>query len=467
MQTKAIFSSTAAGYAVRPALGLSLLLCFALCFAYLVPLSPLLSSAAENTKASDREARMTPVVRAVQKASPAVVNITSTAVVRGQRFTPLEQFFFGDMLPQRRQNTRTSLGSGVIVDGAKGLVLTNAHVIAGGSDIVVRLLDGREFSATVRGADPDFDLAVLELTGASQLPQVRMADSHDIMSGETVIAIGNPFGFTHTVTTGVVSALGRTIRNSGGLFTDLIQTDAAINPGNSGGPLLNILGECIGVNTAIDSRAEGIGFAIPAHKAQRVMQNLVQQGAVTPLWLGIGAQDVDQRVALALNLPKPQGVLITQVHSNTPAAKAGLEAGDVIVRMESTDMRDRRDFLNFLRNHTPGEALRLSFIRAGQQKAQEIRLTPQAFSDAQAKQLMEKRWGFSLKEQQGKLRIASVSPNGPAAFLEKNDIILGVASQRVRTLPELLAVFRQERLSGQIMLEVVRQGKRYHARISL
>lgn len=151
---------------------------------------------------------------------------------------------------------------------------------------MVHLLDGREFPAEVKGADPDFDIAVLEIKEARNLPAVRLGDSGDILPGETVIAIGNPFGFNHTVTTGVVSALGRTIRNEGGVFTDLIQTDAAINPGNSGGPLLNIEGGLIGINTAVDARAEGIGFAIPINKARRVMEDLMGRGPGGPALAG-------------------------------------------------------------------------------------------------------------------------------------------------------------------------------------
>ena len=168
-------------------------------------------------------------------------------------------------------------GSGVIVDGKRGLVLTNAHVIAGGDEVMIHLQDGRQFPAVVKGAEPDFDLAVLEIQGPHDLPAVPLGDSSDLMPGETVIAIGNPFGFNHTVTTGVVSALGRTIRSESGVFTDLVQTDAAINPGNSGGPLLNLEGRLVGINTAVHARGEGIGFAIPVNKARRVMDDLVGQ----------------------------------------------------------------------------------------------------------------------------------------------------------------------------------------------
>ena len=307
--------------------------------------------------------RMTPVVRAVQAVAPAVVNITSTHIIEGQRVSPLERFFgpgfspgfpgfdgFPGARPGRQK--RVSLGSGVIVDGPKGLVLTNAHVIAGGDEVMVHLLDGREFPATVKGAEPDFDIAVLEIKGARDLPAVRLGDSADIMPGETVIAIGNPFGFNHTVTTGVVSALGRTIRNDGGVFTDLIQTDAAINPGNSGGPLLNIEGGLIGINTAVDARAEGIGFAIPINKARRVMADLMGQGRVAPLWLGLMAEDLDSRMAMALGLREARGVLVGAVFEGTPAAKAGITPGDIIESINATPVRDRRDYINVLRNQT-------------------------------------------------------------------------------------------------------------------
>ncbi|MDD6181552.1 MAG: trypsin-like peptidase domain-containing protein [Desulfovibrionaceae bacterium] len=410
-----------------------------------------------------REARMTPVVRAVQSAGPAVVNITSTSVVQNRRLSPLEELFFGDMLPQR-QRTRSSLGSGVIVDGRKGIVLTNAHVVAGGTDIMVRLLDGREFAASILGAEPDFDIAVLQLKGARDLPALRLADTHDLMPGETVIAIGNPFGFTHTVTTGVVSALGRTIRNETGLFTDLIQTDAAINPGNSGGPLLNILGELVGINTAIDARAEGIGFAIPAGKAARVMADLMRQGSVSPLWLGLHGQDVDQRTALALGLPRAGGLLVSEVFPGAPAASAGIAPGDVILSMGDTQVRDRRDYLNFLRNHTPGEDVRLELQRGDEKLIR--RVTPQPFTDERATALMEQRWGFSVRNGKRGAVVRQVRQGGPADFLEPGDVIAAAGNMSVRNAADLATVFRQERMARQVYLQIIRGGRRYQARMT-
>jgi S1-C subfamily serine protease len=409
--------------------------------------------------------RLTPVVRAVHAVAPAVVNITSTHIIDGSRVSPLERFFGSDFFysgPARRQK-RTSLGSGVIVDGAGGLVLTNAHVIAGGDEVVVRLLDGREFPAAIRGADPDFDIAVLQIVGARDLPEARMGDSADILPGETVIAIGNPFGFTHTVTTGVVSALGRSIRNEGGLFTDLIQTDAAINPGNSGGPLLNIEGSLIGVNTAVDARAEGIGFAIPVNKARRVMDDLMKQGGVAPLWLGMMVQDMDSRTAMALGLKDVTGVLVNAVLENTPAARADITPGDVLLSINETPVHDRRDYINVLRNQTEGVTLSLRLYRGERSIA--VSVKPARFDDSTAQSLMEQRWGLTARENRGGLSVTAVRRGGPAEFLRKGDTIVAVGAVRVNTLKELLQAFRRERLASQVLLQVARDGRQYYARL--
>ena len=416
--------------------------------------------------------RMTPVVRAVQAVAPAVVNITSTHIVEGQRLSPLEQFFGpgfpglpGFDMPGGRKvrQKRVSLGSGVIVDGEKGLVLTNAHVIAGGGEVMVHLLDGREFVATVKGADPDFDIAVLQIKGASKLPAVKLGDSGDIMPGETVIAIGNPFGFNHTVTTGVVSALGRTIRNKEGAFTDLVQTDAAINPGNSGGPLLNIEGVLIGINTAVDARAEGIGFAIPINKARRVMHDLMSAGRVAPLWLGLDLQDVDSRTAMALGLRDAGGVLVTAVFPGSPAAKAGIVTGDIVESINTSPVRDRRDYLDILRNQTTGTSLRLQVLREG--GPVKLEATPEPFSDTDARALLERRWGFSAAQTAQGVVVRQARADGPAEFLRQGDRITAVGSAEIRTMEDFLQAFRKERMSGQVLLQVVRNGKGYYARL--
>ncbi len=423
-------------------------------------------AAGTASHAADASLRMTPVVHAVKEVGPAVVNITSTKVIRERMRSSLDEFFFNPFwnMPQQ-ERTRTSLGSGIIVDGEKGLVLTNAHVIAGGDVVRINLLDGREFEADVVGAEADFDIAVLKIRGAKGLPMVRIGKDSDLLPGETVIAIGNPFGFSHTVTTGVISAIDRTVRSQSGIITDLIQTDAAINPGNSGGPLLNILGELVGVNTVIDARAQGIGFAIPISKAARVMQEILGQGQVSPLWLGIQGQDVDQGVAMALNLAKPQGVLVGSVYPNTPAAKSGVKSGDVIVRMGSVDVRHKQDYLEVLRNHTPDKAMQLQVLR--QEKTQMVTLTPEVFSDAAAISHFEKRWGFSVSENNGRLVVTRVQAKGPASMLKVGDTVLGVGNHKSATLEEFLDIFRNTRMAQQVLLNVQRDGRAYYARLIL
>jgi S1-C subfamily serine protease len=232
--------------------------------------------------------RETAVVKAVRQVSPAVVNISSAYEVR-KRTSPFSGFglnpffdeFFRDFFDPRfeRRQQNTSLGSGVIIDGEKGLILTNAHVIQKTGTIKVVLQDERDFEARIVGADPDSDLAVLKIDSKDRLPAIKMGSSEDLMIGETVIAIGNPFGFSHTVTTGVISAVNRSIRAQDRVYHDFIQIDASINPGNSGGPLLNINGDLIGINTAIYAKAQGIGFAIPIGKARKIIW--------MSLWLGI------------------------------------------------------------------------------------------------------------------------------------------------------------------------------------
>lgn len=416
--------------------------------------------------------RLTPVVQTVQAVAPAVVNITSTHYEQGRSLSPLELFFgmgrsdYNRLQP--RQQKRVSLGSGIIVDGNKGLVLTNAHVISGGDEVMVHLQDGREFKAYVRGAEPDFDIALLAIEGANDLPSVHLGDSNDILPGETVIAIGNPFGFSHTVTTGVVSALGRTIRSNNGAFTDLIQTDAAINPGNSGGPLLNLEGSLIGINTAVDARAEGIGFAIPINKARRVMQNLMHQGRVIPLWLGLLLEDLDSRTARALGLTagNNQGVLVNGIYQNTPAATAGIVPGEILVAINGSTIHDKREYIDVLRNQT-GEPLTVTIFGHDGKKRQ-VSVTPASFNNATAMALMEERWGFGVSPQGKKgLFIRNVKRDGPSAFLRAGDRLAGIGGNRLQTLEDILAIFHRERLANQVLLQIIRDGRQYYARLVL
>ena len=418
--------------------------------------------------------RITPVVRAVQKVSPAVVNISVTRIVErgdspfklfgGEAF---EMLLEGLPVPQRKYRSQ-STGSGVIINGRKGLVLTNAHVLTGGSDIKVKMINGEEFQAEIVGSDADFDLAVLKIKGAKNLPQVAMGDSSDIYIGETVIAIGNPFGYTHTVTTGVVSALKRTVKSKEGAFTDFIQTDAAINPGNSGGPLLNIMGDLIGINTAIQARAEGIGFAIPINRAKRVVKELLASGRVSPVWLGLSGQDLDQGSASYFGLSRVYGVLVTDVYKETPAAYAGIHPGDIILSMNGIEVQDKAGYLGLLRVQTRSEDVDLAVLHDG--KVRNIVVRPQSLDLRQIRSQAWSRWGIVVdKDSRGRgMLVGKVRKNSGSARLglQPGDKIHQIGNQRVSSQQDFLDAFLRYRMNNKVMLKVQRGRNFYYVKLN-
>ena len=326
--------------------------------------------------------RETAVVRAVRTVSPAVVNISSAVQVRkrtspfsGFGLNPFFEEFFRDFFDPRfeRRRAYTSLGSGVIIDGNKGLILTNAHVIQKTGTIKVVLKDEREFEARIVGADPDSDLAVLKIDSDDDLPAIKMGSSEDLMIGETVIAIGNPFGFSHTVTTGVISAVNRSIRAEDRVYHDFIQIDASINPGNSGGPLLNINGTLIGINTAIYAKAQGIGFAIPISKARKIISDLIQYGEVIQAWVGITVQSIDEKLARYLKVPAKRGVMVTSVEPQSPAQNAGLQEGDIILAIDNKKINSIGDYQSVAKGLEAGHALKANLWRNGQKKTVSVK----------------------------------------------------------------------------------------------
>jgi len=425
------------------------------------------------------DARMTPVVLAVQSAAPAVVNITTLdSPVRGpfedprlfgdyNLFGPFFEDFRGSH--DRRGTSAESLGSGVIIDGKQRLVLTNAHVISGASAIRVKLLDGREFEADLVGSDPDFDLAVLKLAGSGELPEVQMGDSSQIMIGETVIAIGNPFGFTHTVTTGVVSAVQRSIRTDQGYYTDIIQTDAAVNPGNSGGPLLNINGRVIGINTAIFSQGQGIGFAIPINKAKRVVQELLYYGRVSPVWFGLSGRSLDQRTAVAFDLDRVYGLFVTKVYDGTPAKASGVEPGDLVLSINGINIADKDHYLQILGNYTKGELAVLEILRDGQP----VRISMRAagFTSQDAALLAAARWGLEVRKPRSGpgLEVSAVGNGSPAyrRGIGPGDRLLRIGNQSLSTEDDFTRAVMRYRMHGALLLVVVRGNRTYHVRLSL
>jgi serine protease Do len=330
---------------------------------------PLPASAPPVTRAE----RRTPIVEAVEKIGPAVVNISAEKLVQ-QRRSSLDAFLGFDVRP--RGYKAESLGSGVILDPS-GIVVTNDHVISGASRIWVTTSDGRELEAKLEGADADNDLAVLAVD-AKNLTAVKIGTTADLMIGETVIAIGNPFGLSNTVTTGIVSAVHRTVTGeSGRNYSDFLQTDAAINPGNSGGALVNILGELIGINTAIVGGANTIGFAIPIDRARRVVDELLHYGEVKTVWLGLRGTSV--ALGTQRSGARGQGLRVRSVYPNSPAARAGLRPGDLVVSIDGRSIEGRKDFDTALASAGIGRTLVVAFRRDGQERT--ARLTKRSTTE--------------------------------------------------------------------------------------
>ncbi|ALP54591.1 hypothetical protein Tel_16330 [Candidatus Tenderia electrophaga] len=322
------------------------------------------------------ESGLASYAHAVDIAAPAVVNVYTRKVVT-QRANPLFEDplfrrFFGDRAPAPQQRLENSLGSGVIVND-QGFILTNNHVIQGADEIEVALHDGRTAAAAIVGTDPESDLAVLKVN-ISNVPAITFGQSEALRVGDVVLAIGNPFGVGQTVTSGIVSATGRSQLGLS-TFENFIQTDAAINPGNSGGALINTAGQLIGINTAIFSRSggsQGIGFAIPVSLAKGVMKQIIEHGRPLRGWLGVEVQDLSDSLAESFGLGDIQGALIAGIQPDGPAAEAGLQPGDVIVRVNNEPVSGSRSLMNVIASLAPGTVLEVEILRQGQTQTLEV-----------------------------------------------------------------------------------------------
>ncbi len=327
-------------------------------------LAPTEESAAPIELAASEEARRTPIVEAVERVAPAVVSITTSTPVKSWMGT----------------QTASGDGSGVVI-APTGLVLTNAHVVAQAQTIKASFVDGRSFEARVLGLDENLDLAVLQLEGATDLVAVPIGSSAGLMLGEPVIAIGNPYGLGHTVTTGVVSSLHRSLETGKRVYQDFLQTDASINPGNSGGPLLDIRGRLIGINTAIYAEGQNIGFAIPSDRAMKVARDLAQFGTVLAPWLGCDLEN--------LNIRSREGVRgavkVTRIYPGTGAEKSGLQSGDVLIEADGRAIQGRSDLNAYLASYEPGRVLTLSVLRGETRQTLEVssqQLDPRLVDDS-------------------------------------------------------------------------------------
>ena len=339
-----------------------------------------LSQGAEKTYLDDGEVLSkfgNAMATVAERVKPSIVNISTTRIVKTPRNPlfddPFFRRFFGDGFQTPQKRKVTSLGSGVIAT-SDGFILTNNHVIDGAEDILVKLTDNREFKGKVIGTDARTDIAIIKIE-QNNLPTIPWGDSDKLRVGEIVLAIGNPYGLSQTITMGIISALGR----SGiGItdFEDFIQTDAAINPGNSGGALVNIRGELIGINTAIFSTSggyQGIGFAIPSGMVHGIMESITTQGKVVRGWLGVQIQPLTPELAKQFNLKDEQGVLLVDVVDEGPADKGGLRRGDVIVQYEGKKVESPFGLRNMVAATKPGKAVEVTVLRDG--KAETVRVT--------------------------------------------------------------------------------------------
>jgi len=331
------------------------------------PATQRLLSTTTTTRGAD--ARLVSFNEAVRKAMPAVVSIFTSKEVKQQLHPfaddPMFRYLFGNQLGAQTQRI-TGLGSGVIIN-AEGYVLTNQHVVEAADEIEVALADGRRSQAHVVGSDPDTDLAVLKIN-LKNLPAITFAQSEQARVGDIVLAIGNPFGVGETVTSGIISALGRHFGMSA--FESFIQTDAAINPGNSGGALVDSNGDLLGINSAIYTRSggsQGIGFAIPSSLAAQVMQEIIAHGSVTRGWVGIGVENLTPELSETLKLPKITGALITEVVNGGPADNANVKPGDILIAVDGRPVTDYSSTLNLIAALKPGGTTTLKVVRDGKE----------------------------------------------------------------------------------------------------
>ena len=388
----------------------------------------------------------------LESVTPAVVNISVSGRVRVQSNPMLEDPFFRrffNIPDQPRSIPRQSVGSGVIVDADEGYVLTNHHVIKGADEIIVTLQDRRRFEARLVGSDEGTDIALLQID-ADDLSDLPLGDSDTVRVGDFVLAIGNPFGLGQTVTSGIVSALGRSGINVDG-YEDFIQTDASINPGNSGGALVDIDGNLIGVNTAIIAPSGGnvgIGFAVPVGMASAVMEQLLEYGEVRRGRLGVVIQDVTPELAEALDLALPQGAVITQVEPGSDAEEAGLLAGDVVVAIDGRPILNSAEMRNRVGLTPIGEDIEITYYRDGRRRTAEIEISKGGQLSIAGGDTFARLQGAEFRnmdsthprfsDARGPV-VARVEQGSPAwrNGIREGDIVLGVNRVRVRTVDQL------------------------------
>lgn len=409
----------------------------------------------------------------LEKVTPTVVNISTKTRVRVSNpffDDPVFRQFFG-LQGSPREQVEQSLGSGVIVDAAKGYILTNNHVVGGADDITVTLQDGRNVKGTLVGTDPATDVAVVKIT-ADKLQALPIADSSSLRVGDFVVAVGDPFGLGQTVTSGIVSALGRS-GLGGSSFQNFIQTDASINPGNSGGALVNLRGELVGINTMILSPSGGnigIGFAIPTKIASEVMEQLIAHGKVNRGSLGAQTQDITPNIARMLKLKSNEGAVVTRVLSGSAADRAGLEVGDVITAVNGQALQTSDQLNNALGLLPANSTVDLTTLRNGASRKVTAQLTMQKLATLDGAKLDPRLTGVTfseLSDQQATqgtagVSVAAVNPDSRAAQagLAAGNVIVGIGNRRITSLRDLqgLVAMRPRQL---VLLVATDEGLNY------
>ncbi|MEA3471274.1 MAG: Do family serine endopeptidase, partial [Thermodesulfobacteriota bacterium] len=376
--------------------------------------------------------------------------------------------FFGDM--PEREFKKKSLGSGFIIS-KDGYIFTNYHVIDKAEEILVKLSDEKEFEAKVIGRDKNTDIALLKIEPENSLPVVNLGVSEDLRVGDWVVAIGNPFGLSQTVTAGIVSAKGRVI--GAGPYDNFIQTDASINPGNSGGPLFNLDGEVVGINTAIIAQGQGIGFAIPIDMAKQILAQLKTKGKVVRGWLGVSVQDITEEIANNLNLKTREGALVSDVFEGDPADKAGIKTGDVIVEIDGKKIKDTHELLRAVAAIPVDKKIKVRVLRNGDTKNFVVKVTERTEEKTLAKAKNgEEYFGITVQEITPEIAehlglsgttgviVTEVKAGGPAekAGIQGNDIVLQVNKTRIEDL-EIYVDIMSKVSSNKSVLVLIKRGR--------
>jgi serine protease Do len=424
----------------------------------------------------------------VKEVTPAVVNISTTTVVKGvdlheRMMNPFKDFFGNDFFEKffgdtpRREYKQRSLGSGFIID-RDGHILTNNHVVEKASSIRVKLTDGKEYEAKVIGKDPKTDIALIKINAKNGLPVATIGDSDKLEVGDWVLAIGNPFGLERTVTCGIVSAKGRVIGQ--GPYDDFIQTDASINPGNSGGPLFNLKGEVVGINTAIVSGGQGIGFAIPVNAAKALLPQLKTMGRVVRGWLGVVIQKVTPELAKSFGIKESEGALVSDVMEDSPASRSDIRRGDVIVSFDGHKIKEMDQLPRMVAGTEIGRNVRIGFVRDGKHHEIDVvigELKDEKKEAAETSPEVEKNLGLivqnispdiarhlSLNDRRGVI-VTDIQPGSPAedADLRPGDIIQEINKRPVKNTDDFKEVIRKANPRDGVVLMVKRENVSFYA----